>query len=122
MRAYTSPCLMSKFRPRRMRLPSTLTCRFRMLNSVTIASPHVPILEPNMDYTALFFDLKLAAVVPVELRLIQDDRRAQGKFHRLDFHATDFAMFPCQAVIRAGIFSKHKGIGLFVYFTHNTMR
>src|SRR5262245_47000617 len=106
MRACTSPCLISKFKPRRMRFPSTLTCRFRMLNSVTIASPHVSILEHSMDHAALFFDLKLSALVTVELRLIQRDRRAQGKFHRLDFHATDSAMFPCQAVIGTGIFSQ----------------
>src|SRR5438093_7462820 len=106
MRACTSPCLMSKFRPRRMRFPSTLTCRFRMLNSVTIASPHVPILERSMDHAALFFDLKLAAVVPVELRLIQGDRRSQGKFHRLDFHAKDFEMIMLLDILRTGILSK----------------
>src|SRR2546426_2649601 len=55
-------------------------------------------------YTTLF--RSLTAIMAIELRLIQRNRRAQGKFHRLDFHATDFAMFPCQTIVWAGIFGK----------------
>src|SRR5262245_19492445 len=98
-----------------MRFPSTLTCRFRMLNSVPIASPHMALVERKIRaLSTLLLDLKLTPRMPIELRLIEGDRGPEGQLHRLNFHPTDFAMLPCQTVIRAVVFGEHKGIGRFI--------